>query len=308
MDVSILIVSYNTRQLTLDCLRSVFAETKEVAFEVIVVDNQSNDGSAEAIHSQFPQARLIESESNLGFAGANNRAAGEATGDWLLLLNPDTVILDGAIQKAFEFAQTRGRPVVVGGRTFFGDMRLNANSCHGAPTAWSVTCKGLGLSSLFRRSRVFNPEGLGRWQRDTSRKVDCVTGCFLLIPRPLWVELGGFDLDFFMYGEDTDLCIRAAKKGARSWICPEARLIHYGGQSEAVRADKMVKLFRAKRQLFEKHWSPRLVNYGTAMLKLWSGSRVLALTLLVWVGKADPKSRDTWREIWRRRDEYASGS
>ena len=305
MDVSVLVISFNTRDLTLACLDSVFRETKGIGFEVIVVDNASRDGSAEAISERFPQIKLVASEQNLGFAKANNMAAQDARGDFLLLLNSDTVILDGAIQKAVAFARSRPDADIVGGRTFFENLSLNRTSCHGRPTPWSLFCMGVGVSSVFRRSRVFNPEGLGAWQRDTVGEVDVVTGCFLLIKRELWDRLNGFDESFFMYGEDTDLCVRARDLGGRCFVCPDARLIHYGGQSEAVRADKMVRPDRAKVQLFEKHWSPVMVPFGVAMLKLMALTRKMAWVGAGLAGKGRPAAVQAWRDIWRRRGEYS---
>jgi GT2 family glycosyltransferase len=294
-DISVVIVSFNTREMTLACLASVFDQAREATLEVIVLDNASTDGSAEAIRQQFPKVRLLAREDNLGFAGGNNVAAGEATGRYLLLLNPDTVILDRAIDKAFAFSE-RHPNAIVGGRTFFGDGSLNRSSCHGWPTLWGVTCQGLGLSSLFRRSRLFNPEGLGAWDRSTDRRVPVVTGCFLMLPRDVWERLGGFDESFFMYGEETDLCMRAAKLGIDRWICGDATLIHYGGASDRVRADKMVKLFQAKAKLYRKHWSPAAAAYGVAMLRLWAASRALA-------GRLGSRA-GAWPEIWRRRREF----
>ena len=304
-DVSILIVSYNTQEETLACIESVYDQTKEVTFELIVVDNASQDGSAEAIEAKFPDLTLIKSKDNLGFAGANNLAAENATGEYLLLLNPDTVILDQAIDRVVKFARENPDAGLYGGRTFFEDMTLNANSCHGAPTPWSLLCMGTGFSTLFRGSRFFNPEGLGAWQRDDVREVDCITGCFLLIERSIWEELGGFDLDYFMYGEDTDLCMRARQRGSKCLINPEARLIHYGGRSERVRGDKMVRLFRAKRQLFEKHWSPSMVRFGSTMLTSWAFTRYGILRIF---GIASSKHRDRaleWYSVYDRRCEYS---
>src|SRR5687768_13513466 len=131
MDVSILIISYNTRQLTLRCLRSVYEQTREVSFEVIVCDNASSDGSADAISREFPQVQLVALAENVGFARANNMIAQqEARGKYLLLLNPDTEILEGAVQKAVAFAEGKPDAGVVGGRTYFADRRLNQTSCH----------------------------------------------------------------------------------------------------------------------------------------------------------------------------------
>jgi N-acetylglucosaminyl-diphospho-decaprenol L-rhamnosyltransferase len=305
MDVSILIISYNTRELTLACLASVYAQTRDVEFEILVVDNESKDGSADAIASAYPHVRLIRPGANLGFAGGNNLAAKSAAGEFLLLLNPDTVILDGAIQKAVAFARSNPRAGIVGGRTYFGDMTLNPTSVHGRPTAWSLLCMGMGLSTLFRQTRLFDPESLGRWPRDSHREVDVVTGCFCLVRRDLWQTLGGYDESFFMYGEDTDLSIRAWEVGSACMVCPDAKLIHYGGQSEKVRSDKMIRLFRAKAQLFEKHWSRPAVWFGILMLKFWALTRTLGTGLWRYLNPAKQASYEAWRDIWRRRAEFA---
>lgn len=304
--VSVLVVSYNTRDLTLACLKSVFEQTKGIDFEVIVVDNASADGSAEAVAREVPAVRLIRCGENLGFARANNLAARAASGEFLLLLNSDTLILDGAVRRAVEFARARPDAGIVGGRTYFADMTLNPTSCHGRPTPWSLLCMGLGLSSLFRRSRLFDPESLGGWERDTPRDVDAVTGCFCLVRRRLWEQLRGFDETFFMYGEDTDLCTRAWKAGGRCMICPEARLIHLGGQSDKVRADKMVRLLRAKAQYFRKHWGAGQAGFGFMMLRTWALSRMTALGVLRLAKPSLEGPYQAWKEVWRRRQEFVA--
>ena len=308
MDLSVLIVSYNTRELTLACLDSVYAQTERIEFEVLVVDNASQDGSAAAVAERFPQARLIRRESNIGFAAANNLASREARGEFLLLLNPDTVVLNGAIQRALEFARANSWASIVGGRTFFPTGRLNPNSCHGRPTPWSLLCMGTGVSRLFRRSRLFDPESLGPWLRDTVRRVDAVSGCFLLIPRALWEELHGFDESFFMYGEDTDLCLRAAQAGHACAICPQATLIHYGAASERVRPDKMVRLFRAKMQLIRKHSRASDVWKGAAGLRMWAFTRMTVTAALCRVRPEYAATHAAWREVWRRRSEFSPSS
>jgi N-acetylglucosaminyl-diphospho-decaprenol L-rhamnosyltransferase len=299
LDLSILIVSYNTCSLTLECLAAVFRETRDVEFEVIVVDNASADGSAEAIRAQFPQVRLIASPKNLGFAAGNNHAASFATGSRLLLLNPDTVVLDRAVDKIHRFAKTVD--AIVGGRTLFADGALNPSSCWGKPTPWSVFCLGVGLASVFRRSPIFDPESLGSWDRKDDRPVDVISGCFLLLERSLWDRLGGFDLDFFMYGEDFDLCLRAAALGAPCWVCSEAEIIHYGGASERVRADKMVRLFTARTQLYRRHWPKAWHGFGERMHDAWAGSRFLAYAAATVFIPRLRESRETWRGIWQRR-------
>ena len=314
VDVSIVIVSYNTRDLTLACLESLERHPSRASAEIIVLDNASSDGSADAIGRQFPRVRLMRLGENLGFAAGNNVAAREAIGDYLLLLNPDTEIRDGTIDAALAFARQRG-PCLVGGRTLFADGRLNRNSCHGWPTLWGVTCQMLGLSSLARQSRLLNPEGLGRWSRDSSRRVPAITGCFLLLPRAVWHRLDGFDEAFFMYGEETDLCMRAAKLGMDRWICKDATLVHHGGASEPVRVEKMIRLFAAKARLYRKHWPRLLAWYGICGLKLWALSRAVGHGLLSRLqppSAGDVPASDVhqphriWRTIWQRRGEFTA--
>jgi len=303
-DASVLIVSYNTRDMTLACLRSVFAQTPYRAFEVIVVDNASTDGSAQTIAERFPDVRLFALDRNIGFAAANNFAARHATGEWLLLLNPDTVVLDNAIDKLVAFAEAHPEASIFCGRTLFADGSLNPTSCWAKPTIWSMFCLGSGLSALLKDANWAFPAAMRDWKRDTIRQVDIVTGCFFLIRRSLWEQLGGFDPAFFMYGEEADLCLRAAKLGHKCMICPDATIIHYGGASEKVRADKMVRLFRAKAQLFRRHWSASAARFGVAMLDLWALTRMAGFAAASLVKPRHRENFQTWREVWSKRAEW----
>lgn len=302
--LSVIVVSYNTRELTLACLRSLYAETRATDFELLVVDNASPDESAAAIQREFPQARVFAQRENLGFAGGNNCAAQHARGEWLLLLNPDTVVLNGAIDRLVTFALAHRDAQIFGGRTLFGDESLNPSSCWGAPTPWSVFSTASGLARVFRSAPWAQPEELRGWERDSVRDVDIVSGCFFLLPRRLWNELGGFDPAFFMYGEEADLCLRAKQRGVRCRICPDATIVHYGGASERVRADKMVRLFKAKAGLFARHWSPGAAWFGRRMLDLWALTRRVGLGATAMIRPRQRDAARTWREIWKRRTEW----
>ena len=304
MDISVLIVSFNTQPLTSACLQSVYAKTQNINLEVIIVDNQSTDGSPEAIAKQFPLARLIRPGRNIGFSAGNNLAAQHARGEYLLLLNPDTVILDRAIETLLAFARRTPQAEIIGGRTLFPDGTLNRTSCHGTPTLWSTFCLGSGLVALGRGTRLLDSESLGPWKRDSARQVPAVTGCFLLLAKSLWDSLGGFDESFFMYGEETDLCMRATERGHHCFICPEATIVHYGGASETLRTDKMVKLFKAKAQLFKRHWPPRSRWFGVLCLDLWAWTRMIAFFFLRWRSSRLAESYQTLRDIWRQRDQW----
>ncbi|MCI5225189.1 MAG: glycosyltransferase family 2 protein [Candidatus Electrothrix sp. AX2] len=300
---SVIIVSYNTQKFTLECLRSVYEQTQDITYEILVVDNASSDGSAEAIESEFPDIRLIKSKENLGFAAANNLAAEKAKGDYILLLNPDTVIIDSAVQKIYNFALANPENLIYGGRTLFEDQSLNPTSCWKKMTLWSLFCYATGLVSIFRRNKFLDPESYGAWQRDSVREVDIVTGCFFLIKKSFWDQLNGFHPDFFMYGEEADLCLRAIKQGARPIITPDATIIHYGGVSEKIRADKMIRLFRAKEQLINRHWKSTVRPIGITLLHASVFTRASVFFVLGLLGSANG-TVNSWPEIWRRRKEW----
>lgn len=309
IDVSIVVVSYNTRDLTLTCLDSIVAATRSCQYDVHVVDNASTDGSAEALQKYAFADGLIASAGNLGFAGANNLAAKSARGKYILLLNPDTVVIDGAIDRLLDFARANPAAGIWGGRTLFADGSLNPSSCWGRMTVWNLLCRSTGLTVVWPNSRLFNGEGYGGWQRDTVAHVDIVSGCFLLIRRSLWQTLGGFDPAFFMYGEEADLCLRAAKIGASPMITPAATIIHLGGASERTRTAKMGKLLAAKSTLIRRHWHPLLQPLGLALMAAWPLSRWLALSALCWV-RPMPSRREAaaiWRSIWQQRATWLPG-
>ncbi len=300
--VSIIVVSFNTREMTLACLRSVYAETN-APFELIIVDNASDDGSVEAIASEFPEVRLIAETTNLGFAVANNLAGKLAKGDYLLLLNPDTVVLRGSIDKLLAFAEKRPQAKLWGGRTVFADGALNPTSCWRRMSLWSLFCQAIGLTTVFRQSALFNPEGYGAWRRDTEREVDTVTGCFLMIKRVDWDALNGFDEKYLMYGEDADLSLRAQRRlGARPRITPDAEIVHHQGASEHVRVEKLIRLLSAKITLIEDHFPPRSIWLGNLLLCLWPLSRA-AFNHLAFRSDAG----NAWYSACRRNNEWRDG-
>lgn len=304
--LSILVVSYNTKKMTLECLASVFEQTRLTNFELIVWDNASSDGSPEAISEAYgSRVRFIKSDKNLGFATANNRAAEIATGDYLLLLNPDTIILDGAIDVLATFADQFPQCGIWGGRTLFKDGSLNSSSCWGRQTVWSLFCQATGLSVLFKHTSVFNPEGMGGWNREGVRAVDIVSGCFFMIKSELWAALGGFREEFFMYGEEADLCLRAKKLGAAPRVTSDATIVHYGGASERVFADKLVRLLKAKMLLINMHLPPVTRQIGRCLLFLWPVRRYCLHAVLAAGGRrASNDARNAWLDAVRRYREW----
>ncbi|MEZ5817505.1 MAG: glycosyltransferase family 2 protein [Hyphomicrobiaceae bacterium] len=307
--VSILIVSYNTREMTLACLDSIAAETSCASYEIIVVDNASTDGSIEAIAAHPSRPTLLPMRSNVGFGRANNLAAEMAAGEFLLLLNPDTVVLDGAVDRLVAFARERPEAMIWGGRTLFADGRLNPASAWGRMTPWRLFCRASGLTSVASASSLLNGEGMGAWPRDSERAVDIVSGCFLLISSAFWRRLGGFDPAYFMYGEEADLCLRARALGARPRITPAATIVHHGGASETIREDKMVRLLAAKATLIDRHFPSSTRGLGLALNAAWPLSRWLILALAArMAGSRSVAERATiWQRIWQRRREWQDG-
>ena len=311
--VSVLVVSYNTRAMTLDCLASLAAETS-VPHEVIVLDNASPDGSAAAIAAAFPpeafpELRLIASPENHGFAKANNIAAREARGDYLLLLNPDTVVLDAAIDRLVAFARRTPEAGIWGGRTLDAERKLNPMSVFGDQTLWSLFCRATGLTVVFRDSPVFNPEDYGGWARDSERAVAVVQGSFLLITRGLWETLGGFDPSFVMYGEEADLCRRARARGARPRMTPEATIVHYAGASSRFRSDKAILILKSRVTLARRYLPAWQRPLGLFLLRMgpftrWVGGGLLARL----TGRGGPaEAARHWGAVWAARDDWQQG-
>ncbi len=276
VDVSVLIISYNTRELTTACLDSLVpaalqgqgarddrqiarpqaagpaalqAAPDTVSTEVVVVDNASSDDTVAVLKERYPWVRLIEQPTNLGFARAVNIAASAATGRYVLLLNSDTVVIDDAVGRLVAFAEQYPHHGVYGGRTLAPDRTLDPSSCWGAPTLWSHLCFGLGLTTALRGSRLFDPEALGGWQRDNVASVGVVTGCLLLVRRDLFAQLGGLDPRYFMYGEDVDFSVRARAAGYDPVITPTATVIHHSGASSSHHANKTILTLTGKTTL-----------------------------------------------------------
>ena len=202
--------------MTADALASVQSETRAATYEIIAVDNASSDGSADMLAAHPARPRLIALNDNVGFARANTLAAKMARGHYLLLLNPDTIVRDAAVDRLVQFARDNPGARIWGGRTLFADGTLNPSSCWGRMTLFSnLLCRATGLTGLFPKSELFNGEAFGGWPRDSVRQVDIVSGCFFLIEKDLWDRLEGFDPLFLTYGEEADLCLRARALGAR---------------------------------------------------------------------------------------------
>jgi GT2 family glycosyltransferase len=256
------------------------------------------------IRGEFPQVRLLALDQNLGFAAGVNRAAEDARGEYLLLLNPDTVVHAGAVANLVAFARSRPEHGIYGGRTLRPNGELDPGSCWGQPTLWSLFCFASMLTTAFKGNRLLDPESLGGWQRDSVREVGIVTGCLLLVSRVLWEDLGGFDLRFFMYGEDADLSLRVRQRGLRPAITPDSVVTHEVGVSSSSRPDKLLLLFRGKATLFRKHWPAGKRQLGLGLLLAGVGARALVSRV---TASAEAGKAGAWRPIWRARRDWLAG-
>lgn len=253
MDLSIIIVNWNTRGILRDCLRTVCDQTTGICFEIIVIDNASSDGSIDMIRAEFPQAVLIVNESNRGFAAANNQGMAAARGRYVLLLNSDTLVLDGAIQKTVAFAEAHHGAAVVGCRVLNHDRSLQP-TCFMYPSLLNMILSTTYLYKILPRNRFLGRERMSWWDRNDVREVDVVTGCFMLVRREAIEQVGVMDERFFMYGEETDWCYRFRQAGWRVLFAPVGQIVHLGGQSsKLVRVEMAVQLKLSLLRFMRKH-------------------------------------------------------
>ncbi|HML74982.1 MAG TPA: glycosyltransferase family 2 protein [Anaerohalosphaeraceae bacterium] len=242
VDISIIVVNWNTRDILKDCLRSVYEQTQDISFELIVVDNASSDSSVSMVKSEFPQVILIVNKENRGFAAANNQGMQIANGRYVLLLNSDTIVLDGAIQKTLVFGDKHPEAAVVGCRVLNPDKSLQP-TCFMYPSLLNLFLSSTYLYKSFPRSRFFGRERMTWWFRDDVREVEVVTGCFMLVRKEAIETVGMMDESFFMYAEETDWCYRFKKVGWKLLFTPEAQIVHIGGQSsKKIKGEMLIQL------------------------------------------------------------------
>lgn len=233
MDVSVIIVNYHCAQMTIDCIRSVFEKTQTASFEVIVVDNASGDGSAEQLRQTFGDLiQVIESDENLGFGRANNLGAGHASGEYLFLLNPDTLLINDAIGILRDYLRRHPQAGVAGGNLYAPDMTPAPSYClafddlrherRNAGWAHLIGSKVKTKLGIHGKMKEFNFS-------DREKQVAYIFGADMMLPKRLFDEVGGFDPAFFMYGEEEELTWRITQRGYRVMSVPKARIIHLEG-------------------------------------------------------------------------------
>lgn len=253
-DVSVIIVNWNTRDLLRDCLASIGRETR-AAHEIIVIDNASRDGSAEMVRREFPGVVLIANADNRGFAGANNQGLAVARGRHVLLLNPDTLVLDGAIDTMLAWLARHPDVGCVGCQVLEGPGVIQQTS-FADPGPLNLAIVELGLHKLARWIPRFGQPWYRDWDRRTEREVDVVSGMFMLVPRAVLEKVGPLDPAFFVYAEEADWCRRIRKAGWRCVFAPVAQIIHLDGGSKStaqIRSKMHVQMQKSHLIYVRKH-------------------------------------------------------
>ena len=256
MKLSVIIVNYNVKHFLEQCLHSVYKAAKEIDTEIIVVDNNSVDGSASFIREKFPDLYFIENKQNLGFSKANNQAIKIAKGEYILLLNPDTVVEEDTFSKIVEFMDKHPEAGGLGVKMIDGKGSFLPESKRGLPTPWVAFYKMFGLSKLFPKSKRFGRYHLTFLDKDEIHEVEVLAGAFMLMRKKALDKVGLLDETFFMYGEDIDLSYRIISGGYKNYYFPETTIIHYKGESTKKGSLNYVKVFYNAMIIFaRKHFS-----------------------------------------------------
>ena len=301
LDVSIVIVNWNAGEFLRDCLCSIGAET-QAEHEIIVVDNASRDNSLEMLRQEFPTVVVIANSDNKGFAAANNQGIALARGRYILLLNPDTVILRGAIDKTIAFADARPGLGCVGCQVLENAQTIQ-HTCFGFASPLNHALALSHLAALFPHSRFFGRQWMGWWDRRTEREVDVVSGMYMLIPRTVIEDVGAFDEAYFVYGEEADLCYRMAQRGYRRLFTPCAQIIHRdgGGKSTRLTSTRMYVQMQ-KSDLIYQRKNLGLAAWAIAKALFVSGmlARGLAMSGAAALGggeRATARSAQSWAAL-----------
>jgi len=296
MELSIIIVNFNTRQLLFNCLKSIFTETKNISYEVIIVDNGSTDDSLSFVKKHFPQVKIITNKKNLGFAKASNQGVTIAKGKYLLFLNSDTLILNKAIEKSLKFIIKNPQINILGCRLLNKDRSIQPS------IGFFPQLKQLFLMMFFLDDIPFINRLMKPYQQSRidfyckTQEVDWVTGAFLLLSKKVINKIGGFDEDFFMYNEEVDFCYRAKKEGFKVWFYHEPEIIHLKGKSSQEGFKTAVLGEYQGLEKFYKKYQSSLANQQLRfLLKFGALLRIVVFGIL----KQDKYKQKTYEEAFK---------
>jgi GT2 family glycosyltransferase len=253
IDVSIIIVNWNTKELLLNCIESLYDETHDAAMEIIVVDNGSSDGSPEAVKSTYPQVKVICNNENLGFAKANNIGIAESVGRYVCLVNSDIKALDAVVDRLSAYMDQHPEIGAIGPKTVNDDMSIRVNTRR-FPTLWNTFCETFFLADLFPSHSLFRGRTMTWFSHMETKNVDVLSGCFLMVRREVVEKVGALDDTFFIYGEDTDWCKRMNQNKWAVVFFADTKAIHYAGASSSAAPIRfLIELTKADLQYWKKH-------------------------------------------------------
>jgi len=255
MNLSIIIVNYNTKELLQKALESIERFPPSGEFEIFVVDNASQDDSAEYIKNIDNQVIPIINTENLGFSKANNMAIKMAKGKYILLINPDTEVLEGTLNKCMDYMDKHPTIGILGCKVLLPDGRLDLACRRGFPNLWNSFFKFSGLAKLFPKVKLFTGYNLTYLDEHQSYSVDSVVGAFMMVRREVIEQIGLLDEDFFMYGEDIDWCYRAKQAGWDVFYYADAVIIHHKRASSKQSKKALNEFFRAMEIFYKKHYA-----------------------------------------------------
>jgi len=268
MRLSVVIVNYNVRHFLEQALGSVRRAMQGIEGEVWVVDNNSADDSVRMVRERFPEVKLIANTDNPGFSVANNQAIRQSAGEYVLLLNPDTLVEEDTFRKCLTFMDEHPEAGALGCKLLDGSGKFLPESKRGFPTPWVAFCKTFGLSTLFPRSPLFNRYHMGYLPENETAEVDVLAGCFMFLRKTALDKSGLLDEAFFMYGEDIDLSYRIQQAGFKNYYFPETKIIHYKGESTKKGSLNYVRTFYQAMIIFaRKHFSGRRAGLFVLMLQ-----------------------------------------
>ncbi len=256
MALSIVIVNYNTEKWLRGCLESVYAGANGTPLSIWVVDNNSHDESVRMVKSHFPKVQVIENPQNLGFSKANNMVISQSRSDYILLLNPDTMIIGDAIEQVVKFMEAHPKVGIAGCKVLNRDGTLQLACRRSIPTPRVAFFRLSGLSKLFPKNRVMAEYNMTYADPEQTHEVDAVSGAFLMIRKKVIDEIGLLDERFFMYGEELDWCLRAKRAGWVVMYYPDAQIVHYKGESAKSNSRKAaIEFYRAMYLFHRKHFA-----------------------------------------------------
>ncbi len=260
MDLSIITVNYNVKEFLQNLIHSIHKAAGSLTYEIIIVDNASSDGSVDFISQKFPEVKLIANDRNLGFGKANNQGLKIAKGNYILLINPDAIVSEDTFTNMISFFESHPSVGLAGCKILNPDGTLQLACRRSFPGPWTSFCKVTGLSNLFPNSRLFARYNLTYKDENESYEVDAISGSFMMMKREVYEKTGGFDEDYFMYGEDLDLCYRIQQAGYKVYYVHETQIIHYKGESTRRSGLDETKFFYDAMHLFvKKHLSSSLL-------------------------------------------------